>query len=97
MTSAGTPGQRGRWWRSRAVDSATYAAGGRQAGRVVPHAELPRIDGGDGPAVAVLDPVGAADRPRRRSLRRVRITSPIAAWLPSVSATSCSGEAPPRR
>jgi hypothetical protein len=53
-------------------------------------------DVGDGPAVAVLNPV-VADRRRRRSLVRVMITSPRLARLPSDSWTCRPGEAPPRR
>ena len=39
-------------------------------------------DVGDGPAVAVLDPVGGGGS-SRRSLARVMITSPTLAWFPS--------------
>ena len=45
------------------------------------------VDVGDGPPVAVFDPVVAESR-SRRSLLRVMITSPTLAWFPSAKRTS---------
>ena len=48
-------------------------------------------DMGDGPAVAVLNPVGGGESRSRRSLLRVMITSPTLARFPSARRTSCRG------
>jgi hypothetical protein len=54
------------------------------------------VDVGDGPPVAVLDPVGGRES-EARSLERVMIMSPTLARLPSPRRTSCPAGAPARR
>ena len=74
----------------------------RAAGRCggcgcLPHPSGHRVaDMGDGPAVAVLDPVGGARR-SRRSLLRVMITSPTLARFPSAKEYLGSRRDWPRR